>query len=78
MGSIVPMSMAMTPENQSFGPRLGQRIAERRKGCGLARQQLADTPGISRQALAHHEVGRRRVSASMLGRQQAFGVEKPE
>ena len=62
MGSIVPMSVAVTPEDQTFYRQLGQRIAERRKGCGLTQQQLADTLGISQQALAHYEVGRLRVA----------------
>jgi len=67
MGSIVPMSVGVTPEDQTFYRQLGQRIAERRKGCGLTQQQLADTLGISQQALAHYEVGRLRVAVSMLG-----------
>ena len=67
MGSIVPMSVAVTPKDQAFYRQLGQRIAARRKACRLTQQQLADTLGVSQQALAHYEVGRLRVAVSLLG-----------
>ena len=66
MGSFVPVSVAVTPEDQSFYRQLGQRIAAIRKRCGLTQQQLAETLGISQQTLAHYEVGRLRVAVSML------------
>ena len=67
MGSILSVRAAVSPEDQAFYRALGQRLAERRKGCGLTQQQLADSLGISQQTLAHYEVGRLRVAVSMLG-----------
>jgi transcriptional regulator with XRE-family HTH domain len=45
---------------------LGARIAEARKEHGLTQQQLADQLGIPQQTLAHYEVARARLPASLL------------
>jgi len=56
----------MTPENKLFYQELGKRIAKLRKAQSMTQQQLAEFLGISQQTLAHYEVGRLRVAASML------------
>lgn len=65
----------VTPEDKRFFKQLGARIAESRKENKLTQVQLAEVLGISQQTLAHYEVGRLRVPASMLPTlAQIFGV----
>ncbi|MHA6882190.1 helix-turn-helix domain-containing protein [Ralstonia pseudosolanacearum] len=45
---------------------MGERVAEARKAHGLTQQQLAEALGIAQQPLAHYEVWRARLPASML------------
>ena len=53
-------------DSKAFFVELGKRIAQLRKEQGLTQQQLAEQIGIAQQTLAHYEVARLRVSASML------------
>lgn len=57
---------AMNAKDEGFFKALGARIAQARKEHGLTQQQLADQLGIPQQTLAHYEVARARVPASML------------
>lgn len=66
MALIHPWTDRMTPKDKRFYEELGQRIAQARKAQNLTQQQLADHLGISQQTMAHYEVGRLRVPASML------------
>ena len=52
--------------DERFFKELGARVAQLRKDQGLTQTQLAGCLGIAQQTLAHYEVGRLRVAASML------------
>lgn len=52
--------------DRRFFKELGARIAQARKAQGLTQETLAAELGIAQQTLAHYEVGRLRVPASML------------
>jgi transcriptional regulator with XRE-family HTH domain len=56
----------MKENEEDFFIELGKRIAGARRACGMTQQELADTLGIAQQTLAHYEVGRSRVPASLL------------
>lgn len=56
----------MNAKDEGFFKALGARIAEARKEHGLTQQQLADQLGIPQQTLAHYEVARARLPASLL------------
>lgn len=56
----------MTIKDEAFFKDLGARIAQARKARVLTQQQLADQLGVAQQTLAHYEVGRVRIAASML------------
>lgn len=56
----------VTEQEKPFYRELGQRIATLRKEQGLTQQQLADQLELSQKTIAHYEVGRLRVAASML------------
>ncbi len=58
--------IAMRTKNERFFKELGTRVAQLRKDQGLTQTQLAERLGIAQQTLAHYEVGRLRVAASML------------
>jgi transcriptional regulator with XRE-family HTH domain len=58
--------MTMNTRDEQFFKELGARIAQARKDHGLTQQQLADELGVAQQTLAHYEVGRARLPASML------------
>ena len=57
---------AVTSDNKRFFKELGARIAQLRKEQNLTQTELAASLGIGQQTLAHYEVGRLRVPASML------------
>jgi transcriptional regulator with XRE-family HTH domain len=57
---------AMASNDKPFFVELGKRIAHLRREHNMTQQQLADTLGIAQQTLAHYEVARLRVPASML------------
>ncbi len=56
----------MNTKDEGFFKALGTRIAQARKEQGLTQQDLAGHLGIPQQTLAHYEVARARVPASML------------
>jgi len=56
----------MNARDEQFFKELGARIARARKDHGMTQQQLADELGVAQQTLAHYEVGRARLPASML------------
>ena len=56
----------MNTKDEQFFKTLGARVAQARKEQGLTQQQLAEQLGIAQQTLAHYEVGRLRIPASML------------
>ena len=65
----------VTSDDKQFFKELGVRIAQLRKEHNLTQVQLAEQLEISQQTLAHYEVGRLRVPASMLPvLAQMFGV----
>src|SRR5579859_2155627 len=53
-------------KDERFFKDLGARVAQLRKDQGLTQTQLAERLGVAQQTLAHYEVGRLRVAASML------------
>jgi len=56
----------MNSQDESFFKELGTRIARARKDQGMTQVQLAERLGIAQQTLAHYEVGRVRMAASLL------------
>lgn len=56
----------MDGKDSAFFKELGTRIARARKERRLTQAQLADQLGIAQQTLAHYEVGRIRIVASLL------------
>ncbi len=56
----------MNTRDEQFFKELGTRIALARKDHGLTQQELAEQLGVAQQTLAHYEVGRARMPASML------------
>jgi len=66
MAAQILLSLAMNTKDEGFFKALGARIAQARKDHGITQQQLAEQLGIAQQTLAHYEVGRLRVPASML------------
>ena len=59
-------STAMSTKDERFFTELGARIAQLRKEQDLTQTELAERLGVAQQTLAHYEVGRLRVAASML------------
>jgi transcriptional regulator with XRE-family HTH domain len=57
---------AMQTKDEGFFKALGARVAQARKERGLTQQQVADHLGVAQQTLAHYEVGRARIAASLL------------
>ena len=57
---------AMASDDKPFFVELGKRIAHLRREQDMTQQQLADKLGVAQQTLAHYEVARLRVPASML------------
>jgi transcriptional regulator with XRE-family HTH domain len=67
MGSHTHLWMdAMASNDKPFFVELGKRIAQLRREHDMTQQQLAEVLGIAQQTLAHYEVARLRVPASML------------
>ena len=56
----------MNTRDEQFFKELGVRIAQARKDHGLTQQELSEQLGVAQQTLAHYEVGRARMPASML------------
>jgi transcriptional regulator with XRE-family HTH domain len=75
LSSTHPEPTTVTPDDKQFFKDLGSRIAQLRKEAGLSQQAVADELGIAQQTLAHYEVGRLRMPASLLPPlAQLFGV----
>jgi transcriptional regulator with XRE-family HTH domain len=60
------LPLAMNTKDEEFFKAMGSRVAQARKSQGITQQQLAEQLGVAQQTLAHYEVGRLRVPASML------------
>lgn len=56
----------MAADDKDFFVALGQRMAQLRKERGWTQQELADKLGVAQQTLAHYEVARIRMPASVL------------
>jgi transcriptional regulator with XRE-family HTH domain len=56
----------MNTRDEQFFKELGARIAQARKDHGLTQHELAGQLGVAQQTLAHYEVGRARMPASVL------------
>lgn len=69
----------MSPDEQSFFQRLGERIAALRRERGLTQVQLAEMLGCSQQQVLSFEKGRRRVPVSTLpGLAKTLGISIEE
>lgn len=63
---LLALDLAMNENGEEFFIELGARIASARRARGMTQQQLAEALGVAQQTLAHYEVGRSRVPASLL------------
>lgn len=61
-----PHGMAISDDERAFFIALGARIAQQRKAQGITQVELAETLGVSQQAMNSFEKGRRRVPVSLL------------
>ena len=61
-----PHGMAISDDERAFFIALGGRIAAQRKAQGITQVELAETLGVSQQAMNSFEKGRRRVPVSLL------------
>lgn len=61
-----PHGMAISDDERTFFIALGGRIAQQRKTQSITQVELAETLGISQQAMNSFEKGRRRVPVSLL------------
>lgn len=69
----------VSPEDQDFFHKLGERIAALRNQRGLTQVQLAEALGYSQQQVLSFEKGRRRVPVSALpDLSKALGVSVEE
>jgi transcriptional regulator with XRE-family HTH domain len=66
MAPFTTIPTTVNTKDAHFFKTLGARVAQARKEQNLTQQQLAEQLGIAQQTLAHYEVGRLRVPASML------------
>lgn len=75
MASQPDLVFSMTVNDKQFFKTLGAYVASLRKEAALSQQAVADELGIAQQTLAHYEVGRLRMPASLLPKlAQLFGV----
>ncbi len=58
--------MAISPDERTFFPHLGARIAKLRKAQGITQIQMAEALSVSQQTINSYEVARRRIPASTL------------
>ena len=61
-----PTAVAISKEERSFFVAFGERLAALRKERGITQVQLAETLGVSQQAITAYESGQRRVPISTL------------
>jgi len=66
MSVFIRNPIIVNTKDEQFFKDLGARIAEARRSHGITQQALAEQLGIAQQTLAHYEVGRIRLPASML------------
>jgi transcriptional regulator with XRE-family HTH domain len=64
--AVSSLLATMNTRDEQFFKELGTRIAQARKDHGLTQNDLAEQLGVAQQTLAHYEVGRARMPASML------------
>ena len=64
--AVSSLIATMNTRDEQFFKELGARIAQARKDHGLTQQELSEQLGVAQQTLAHYEVGRARMPASML------------
>ena len=64
--AVSSLIATMNTRDEQFFKELGARIAKARKDHGLTQQKLSEQLGVAQQTLAHYEVGRERMPASML------------
>ena len=64
--AVSSLIATMNTRDEQFFKELGARIAKTRKEHGLTQQELSEQLGVAQQTLAHYEVGRARMPASML------------
>lgn len=64
--SLARANMAISQDEREFFVELGARIASLRKAQSITQIQLAETLGVSQQAMNSFEKGRRRVPVSAL------------
>lgn len=64
--SLARADMAISQDEREFFIELGSRIANLRKAQAITQVQLAETLGVSQQAMNSFEKGRRRVPVSAL------------
>ena len=61
-----PNAVAISKEERSFFVAFGERLSALRKERGITQVQLAETLGVSQQAITAYEGGQRRVPISTL------------
>jgi transcriptional regulator with XRE-family HTH domain len=59
-------AVAISQEERAFFVAFGERMAALRKAQGVTQVQLAETLGVSQQAITAYESGQRRVPISLL------------
>jgi transcriptional regulator with XRE-family HTH domain len=64
--AVSSLIATMNTRDEQFFKELGMRIAQARKDHGMTQNELAEQLGVAQQTLAHYEVGRARMPASML------------
>jgi transcriptional regulator with XRE-family HTH domain len=64
--AVASLIATMNTRDEQFFKELGVRIAQARKDHGMTQSELAEQLGVAQQTLAHYEVGRARMPASML------------
>ena len=64
--AVSSLIATMNTRDEQFFKELGTRIAQARKEHGMTQQDLCEQLGVAQQTLAHYEVGRARMPASML------------
>ncbi len=62
----MPLQDFASVNDKNFYHALGARVAEARKAQNMTQVQLAEELGVAQQTLAHYEVGRARLPASLL------------
>lgn len=64
--AVSSLIATMNTRDEQFFKQLGTCIAQARKEHGMTQNELAEQLGVAQQTLAHYEVGRARMPASML------------